>query len=438
MAVREISLGLIGFGTIGTGVIKLLQDNGELIKTRLGARLVIKMVGDLDLHTPRLVALEPSLLTTDAQSIINDPAIDIIVELMGGYEPARSFILAALQNKKHVVTANKALLATHGNEIFSVAEQQGVNIGYEASVGGTIPIIKTLKESLVANRIRSIIGIVNGTANFVLTKMTDEGKAFDVVLSEAQSLGFAEANPTYDIEGIDAAHKLTIMLSLAYGKKVDLEDIYREGISHITRQDIAFARELGYRIKLLAIARENGGVVEARLHPAMIPFDHLLANVGANFNAFHIDGDASGPIFLYGQGAGMLPTASAVVSDIVDIAREIMKGVSCLKPARAYPEQESESIVLLPMDEICTNYYFRFAAIDRPGVLSQISGILGNRNIGIAAVIQKGRRQSGAVPLVITTHKAREKDVQEALVEIDKLDVVLDKTMVIRIEDNNL
>lgn len=438
MAVREISLGLIGFGTIGTGVIKLLQDNGELIKARLGARLVIKMVGDLDLHTPRLVALEPSLLTTDAQSIINDPAVDIIVELMGGYEPARSFILAALQNKKHVVTANKALLATHGNEIFSVAEQQGVNIGYEASVGGTIPIIKTLKESLVANRIRSIIGIVNGTANFVLTKMTDEGKAFDVVLSEAQSLGFAEANPTYDIEGIDAAHKLTIMLSLAYGKKVDLEDIYREGISHITRQDIEFARELGYRIKLLAIARENGGVVEARLHPTMIPFDHLLANVGANFNAFHIDGDASGPIFLYGQGAGMLPTASAVVSDIVDIAREIMKGVSCLKPARAYPEQESESIVLLPMDEICTNYYFRFAAIDRPGVLSQISGILGNRNIGIAAVIQKGRRQSGAVPLVITTHKAREKDVQEALVEIDKLDVVLDKTMVIRIEDNNL
>ena len=438
MAVREISLGLIGFGTIGTGVIKLLQDNGELIKARLGARLVIKMVGDLDLHTPRLVALEPSLLTTDAQSIINDPAIDIIVELMGGYEPARSFILAALQNKKHVVTANKARLATHGNEIFSVAERQGVNIGYEASVGGTIPIIKTLKESLVANRIRSIIGIVNGTANFVLTKMTDEGKAFDVVLSEAQSLGFAEANPTYDIEGIDAAHKLTIMLSLAYGKKVDLEDIYREGISHITRQDIEFARELGYRIKLLAIARENGGVVEARLHPAMIPFDHLLANVGANFNAFHIDGDASGPIFLYGQGAGMLPTASAVVSDIVDIAREIMKGVSCLKPARAYPEQESESIVLLPMDEICTNYYFRFAAIDRPGVLSQISGILGNRNIGIAAVIQKGRRQSGAVPLVITTHKAREKDVQEALVEIDKLDVVLDKTMVIRIEDNNL
>ena len=438
MAVREISLGLIGFGTIGTGVIKLLQDNGELIKARLGARLVIKMVGDLDLHTPRLVALEPSLLTTDAQSIINDPAIDIIVELMGGYEPARSFILAALQNKKHVVTANKALLATHGNEIFSVAEQQGVNIGYEASVGGTIPIIKTLKESLVANRIRSIIGIVNGTANFVLTKMTDEGKAFDVVLSEAQSLGFAEANPTYDIEGIDAAHKLTIMLSLAYGKKVDLEDIYREGISHITRQDIEFARELGYRIKLLAIARENGGVVEARLHPTMIPFDHLLANVGANFNAFHIDGDASGPIFLYGQGAGMLPTASAVVSDIVDIAREIMKGVSCLKPARAYPEQESESIVLLPMDEICTNYYFRFAAIDRPGVLSQISGILGNRNIGIAAVIQKGRRQSGAVPLVITTHRAREKDVREALVEIDKLDVVLDKTMVIRIEDNNL
>jgi homoserine dehydrogenase len=433
---EEISLGLIGFGTIGSGVIKLLRDNAELLQDRLGAKLVIKKIADLDLHTPRVVSVDPNLLTSDARSILNDPGIDIIIELMGGYEPARTFILEAMHNKKHVVTANKALLATYGNEIFSEAEREGVNIGFEASVGGTIPVIKTLKESLVANNIKSFLGIVNGTANFILSKMTDEGKAFDIVLSEAQSLGFAEADPTYDIEGIDAAHKLAIILALAYGKKVNLEDIFREGISQISRQDIDFARELGYRIKLLAIAREEGGVVEARLHPTMIPCDHQLASVNANFNAFYIVGDASGPIFLSGQGAGMMPTASAVVSDLVDTAREMMKGISCLKPARSHREAETEDIKLMPMEDICTNYYFRFSAVDQPGVLSKISGILGKKNISIAAVIQKGRRQSGAVPVVITTYKAREKDVQDALLEIDQLEIVLDKTMVIRIEDD--
>lgn len=435
---KEISLGLIGFGTIGTGVVKLLQVNGELIKERLGAKLVLKRIADLDIETPRNVPIDKAILTTDVRSILANPGIDIVIELMGGYEPARSFILEAMHNKKHVVTANKALLATYGNEIFKAAEEKRVNIGFEASVGGVIPIIKTLKESLVANRIKSVLGIMNGTANFILTKMTDEGKTFDVVLREAQSLGFAEANPTYDIEGVDTAHKLAITLSLAYGKKVDLDDIYREGISQISLQDIDFAKELGYRIKLLAIARENKGVVEARIHPAMIPLDHLLANVNANFNAFHILGDASGPIFLYGQGAGMMPTASAVVSDLVDISRELLLGISCLKPARAHREEGGENISLLPMDEIYTNYYLRFSAVDQPGVLSKISGILGEKNISIAAVIQKGRRQSGAVPVVITTYKAREKDVQDALFEIDKLEVVLDKTVIIRVEDDKL
>ena len=435
---KEISLGLIGFGTIGTGVVKLLQDNDELIKERLGAKLVLKRIADLDIETPRNVPIDMAILTTDAGAILANPGIDIVIELMGGYEPARSFILEAMRNKKHVVTANKALLAVYGNEIFKAAEKERVNIGFEASVGGAIPIIKTLKESLVANRIKSVLGIMNGTANFILTKMTDEGKAFDVVLREAQSLGFAEANPAYDIEGVDTAHKLAITLSLAYGKKVDLDDIYREGISQISQQDIDFAKELGYRIKLLAIARENKGVVEARIHPAMIPLDHLLASVNANFNAFHIMGDASGPIFLYGQGAGMMPTASAVVSDIVDISRELLQGISCLRPARSHREEGGGNISLLPMDEIYTNYYLRFSAVDRPGVLSKISGILGEKNISIAAVIQKGRRQSGAVPVVITTYKAREKDVQDALCEIDKLEAVLDKTVIIRIEDDKL
>ena len=435
---KEISLGLIGFGTIGTGVVKLLQDNDELIKERLGAKLVLRRIADLDIETPRNVPIDMAILTTDAGAILANPGIDIVIELMGGYEPARSFILEAMRNKKHVVTANKALLAVYGNEIFKAAEKERVNIGFEASVGGAIPIIKTLKESLVANRIKSVLGIMNGTANFILTKMTDEGKAFDVVLREAQSLGFAEANPAYDIEGVDTAHKLAITLSLAYGKKVDLDDIYREGISQISQQDIDFAKELGYRIKLLAIARENKGVVEARIHPAMIPLDHLLASVNANFNAFHIMGDASGPIFLYGQGAGMMPTASAVVSDIVDISRELLQGISCLKPARSHREEGGGNISLLPMDEIYTNYYLRFSAVDRPGVLSKISGILGEKNISIAAVIQKGRRQSGAVPVVITTYKAREKDVQDALYEIDKLEVVLDKTVIIRVEDDKL
>jgi homoserine dehydrogenase len=433
---KKIFLGLIGFGTIGSGVVKLLQQSGELIEKRLGAKLVLKKIADLDIVTPRVVPVKKDLLTTDAKVILNDPDIHIIIELMGGYEPARSFILAAMRKKKHVVTANKALLATYGNEIFQAAERNRVDIGFEASVGGTIPVIKTLKESLVANRIKSIFGIMNGTSNYILTKMTDEGKAFDVVLKEAQALGFAEADPTFDIEGVDAAHKLAITLSLAYGKKVNLNDLYCEGISGISQQDIEFAKELGYRIKLLAIAISHEKAVEARLHPTMIPFDHLLASVNGNFNAFHITGDAAGSVFLYGQGAGMMPTASAVMSDIVDISRQLLKGVSGCVPSRSLREKIIEDIHLMPFDDIETNYYFRFSAVDQPGVLSKISGILGKYNISIASVIQKGRKQGGgAVSVVMTTHKAREKDVQKALHEIDRLAIVQGKTILIRIED---
>ena len=435
---KEIKIGLIGLGTIGTGVVKLLQASDILLEKRLGTRLVLKKIADIDITTPRSVSVDKDLLTLDAGDILRDPEIAIVIELIGGYEPARSFILDAIRNKKHVVTANKALLARHGNEIFRAAGEEGVNIGFEASVGGAVPIIKTLRECLVANRIKSILGIMNGTSNYILSKMTDEGKAFDVVLREAQDLGFAEADPTFDIEGIDTAHKLAITLTITSGKRVNIDHLYHEGISGIGQQDIEFAKELGYRIKLLAIARQREDVVEARIHPTMIPFDHLLANVNGNFNAFHIVGDAADSIFLYGQGSGMMPTASAVVSDLADITRDMLKGVSGRVPARSFPEGTNDDIMLMPVDDIITNYYFRFSAVDRPGVLSRISGVLGEKNISIAVVIQKGRKRCGAVPIVMTTHRARERDVKEALREIDRLDIVLGKTVLIRIEDERL
>ena len=434
---KNIYAGLIGFGNIGTGVVRLLDMNRGLIEDRLGASIVLKKIADIDIETPRDAAVDKSILTADAADILKDPEISIVIELVGGYQPALSFMLEAIKAKKHVVTANKALLATYGDEVFRAAEREDVDIGFEASVGGTIPVIKALKECLVANRIKSVLGIMNGTSNYILTKMSDEGQAFAEVLKEAQRLGFAEADPTFDIEGIDTAHKLAIVLSLSYGKKVEIDSICREGISGIAQKDIEFAKELGYKIKLLAIARERGEEVEARIHPTMIPFNHLLANVNGNFNAFHFVGDASDSVFLYGQGSGMMPTASAVVSDLIDIARNILKGISRRVPARARSEETIEDIRLMPMEEIVTKYYFRFSAVDRPGVLSNISGVLGANDISIAAVIQKGRRLDGAVPIVMTTHESREKNVRKALKEIDRLDVVRDKTVLIRIEDEN-
>jgi len=432
---KNINIGLIGLGNIGTGVVKLLEQNEELIVKKLGAKLNLCKIADLDITTPRSVKINKNILTTNPREIIHDKNIPLVIELMGGYEPARTFLLEAIAQGKHIVTANKALLATHGNEIFKAAQKKGVDIGFEASVGGTIPIIKTLKESLVANKINSIFGIMNGTSNFILTKMTDEGKMFEVVLKEAQQLGFAEANPTFDIEGIDTAHKLAITLALAYGKKVNIDDIYREGITSISQEDITFAKELGYRIKLLAIAILRDGLVESRIHPTMIPFEHLLANVNQNYNAFHLVGNASGSVFLYGQGSGMMPTASAVLSDVVDIARNLLKNISGRVPMRSINESAMEEINLLPMDEIETKYYFRFSAVDRPGVLSKISGILGENNISIATVIQKARKEDSAVPVVMTTYKAKEKNVRKALKKIDKLEIMLDKTILVRIED---
>ena len=436
---KDIFIGLIGFGTIGTGVIKLLRENEELIRKRLGTRLVIKKIADVDIETQRPVPVEKEILTTDVNEILTNPEISIVVELVGGYTHAKTFVLEAIRNGKHVVTANKALIATYGNEIFDAADEEKVNIGFEASVGGTIPIIKTLKESLAGNNIESVFGIMNGTCNYILTRMTKDGKDFASALKDAQDLGFAEADPTFDIEAIDTAHKLAIILSLSYGKRVVLDDIYREGISEISQQDIEFAEELGYTIKLLAIAIRRGNIIEARVHPTMIPFDHILASVNGNFNAFHLIGDASDSVFLHGQGAGMMPTASAVVGDMIDISRDIMAGIWRRVPLRSYKKDQIEDINLRGMDDVSTNYYFRFSAVDRPGVLSAISGILGSYNISISSVIQKERKlDRDAVPVVITTYKAREKDVQMALEEIDKLDVVFGKTTLIRIEDDEL
>ena len=439
---KDISIGLIGFGTIGSGVVKLLQDNEELIRKRLGARLVIKKIADIDIETPRLVEVDREILTTDVQEVLNDPEISIVVELVGGYTHAKTIVLDAIRSGKHLVTANKALIATFGNEIFDAADNEKINIGFGASVGGTIPIIKTLKESLAGNNIDSVFGIMNGTCNYILTRMTSEGKDFESVLKEAQELGFAEADPTFDIEAVDTAHKLAITLSLSYGKRVALDDIYREGISKTSPLDIEFAGELGYTIKLLAIAIRRGDVIEARIHPTMIPFDHILASVNGNFNAFHLMGDASGSVFLYGQGAGMMPTASAVVGDLIDISRDIMVGTWRRVPLRSYKKDQIEDIDLLPMDDVMTNYYFRFSAVDRPGVLSQISGILGKHDISLSSVIQKEKTfdKDKGVPIVVTTYKAREKNVRMALEEIDNTleDVVFGKTTLIRIEDESL
>jgi len=432
---KKIRIGLLGFGTVGSGTAKILLDNQDVIESRLGAGLELKWIADLDVKTDRGVSVDKRILTTDAHMVIDDPAVDIVVELIGGYDPAKSFILRAIEKGKHVVTANKALLAAHGDEIFSAASRQGVEVGFEASVGGGIPLIRSIKEGLVANRIEGLFGILNGTANYILTKMTDEGSPFADVLKEAQALGYAEADPTFDVEGIDAAHKLTILLSIAYGVPIDFKAVSTEGISRITPLDIRFMKEFGYRIKLLAISKDDGEAIEARVHPTLIPEDSLLANVNEAYNALYLKGDAVGNIMLYGPGAGMMPTGSAVVSDLVDVARNALKGAIGRVPMVGYQPGSVKPRRIKAIEELDTQYYFRFSADDRPGVLSKISGILGKHDISIKSVHQKGRDVMGAVPIVMITHEARESSVKSALAEIDRLAVVRDKTVLIRIED---
>ena len=435
---KEIQVGLIGLGTVGCGLAKVLEDNRDMLAERLGIPLRLKKVVDIDLERPRPVTLSSEVLSTQVEDILGDEAIKIVVELIGGMEPAKTFLLQAMKRGKHVVTANKALLAVHGSELFAAAHENRVSIAFEAAVGGGIPLVRALREGLVANRIGHIYGILNGTANYILTRMAREGSPFAEALSDAQAQGIAEADPTLDVEGVDAAHKIAVLSSLAYCCEVDFDQIHIEGISQIDPSDIQLAKDFGYQIKLLAISRSDGERIEVRVHPTMIPQEHMLAKVEGAYNAIHISGDAVGEVMLYGLGAGMMPTGSAVASDLVDLGRDLMAGSAVRIPPLAY---EGEAVVhreIKPMDELLTNYYFRFSAKDQPGVLSKISGILGSNDISIASVIQKGRQVKGSVPVVMMTHEAKERDVQLALAEIDQLQVVTAPTRLIRVENQGV
>jgi homoserine dehydrogenase len=431
----QINVGIIGFGTVGAGTVELLLKNAETIAARVGAPIVIRKIADLDIESDRGVAVEPGLLTTDAMDVIDDPAVDMVVELVGGLDKAREFMLMAMEKGKHVVTANKALLAEYGRDIYASARRLGVHLGFEASVGGGIPILGALAGGLAANRIQTMVGILNGTSNYILTRMTREGLAYEKAVEEAVRLGFAEDPPTLDVNGTDAAHKLAILLSVASGVPMDFRTLYREGIEGLSPDDIQFAGDFGYQIKLLAIARLGNGWIEARVHPAMIPKDHILANVNEAYNAIYLEGDFVGPNLFYGLGAGRRPTGSAVVSDIMEVSRKILQGVNGWEHWLGQGDSFSHEIMVRPIDQLQSIYYFRFSALDNPGVLSKISGILGDNEISVSSVIQKGRKTRGAVPVVMITHEALERNVVKAISLIDKLDIVTDATVIIRVEE---
>ncbi len=432
---QTIKVGLLGFGTIGTGVVRVFQQNREILASRLGADIELVRIADLDTTTDRGVKLPAGLLSDDAQALLNDPEIHVVIELIGGYEPARTFVLQAIRNGKHIVTANKALLALHGDEIFQAADEAGVNVMFEAAVGGGIPVISAIKENLGANDFSAIYGILNGTCNYILTQMEDAGDDFADVLADAQKQGYAEADPTFDVEGIDTAHKLALLISLCFGTRVDFDKIYTEGISKVTALDIEYAQDFGYKLKLLAIGKHEGDQVEARVHPTMIPEDYPLAAIGGVFNSIRLVGDFSGPVMLSGYGAGMDATASAVMGDVLAIARDLRADIGTRSPALGCPQDQLENYRIKPMNQLVSSYYMRCTVKDQPGVLSQISGVLGRHNISIESMVQPHRHEVGAVPIVFVTHEAQESDVAAALAEIDNLDVIQEATLLIRIEN---
>ena len=433
---KPIQVGLFGIGTVGSGTFNVLARNREEIVRRAGRDIVISMVADLDTARAERIVKGRATVTANADDILDNPEIDIVIELIGGYTFARELVLKAIRAGKHVVTANKALLATHGNEIFAAAREKGVVVAFEAAVAGGIPIIKALREGLTANRIEWIAGIINGTSNFILSEMRDRGLAFDDVLREAQKLGYAEADPTFDIEGVDAAHKLTIMSAIAFGVPMQFGAAHVEGITKLTRDDIRYAEELGYRIKLLGITRRTPAGIELRVHPTLIPTRRLIANVEGVMNAVLVKGDAVGATMYYGAGAGSEPTASAVIADLVDVTRAHTADPEHRVPHLAFQPDQLAGTPILPIGEVETSYYLRMRVKDQPGVLADITRILADHNISIDAMVQKepgeGQEQ---VDIIMLTHLAVEKRVDAAILRIEALPVLVGRVARIRLEE---
>jgi len=433
---KPINVGLLGIGTVGGGTFTVLQRNAEEITRRAGRPIRITMVADKNVELAKQVTGGACRVTDDAFAVVSDPEVDIVIELIGGYGVAKELVLKAIANGKHVVTANKALLATHGNEIFKAAQDKGVMVAFEAAVAGGIPIIKAVREGLTANRIEWIAGIINGTTNFILSEMRDKGLSFDTVLKEAQRLGYAEADPTFDIEGVDAAHKITILASLAFGIPMQFDKAYIEGISKLDAIDIKYAEQLGYRIKLLGITKRTPEGVELRVHPTLIPTKRLIANVEGAMNAVLVQGDAVGATLYYGKGAGAEPTASAVIADLVDVTRMHTADPQNRVPHLAFQPDAMSDLKILSMDEVITSYYLRLRVLDKPGVLADITRILADEQISIDAVIQKEPGEGeDQTDLIMLTHQTREKRINAAIVKMEALSVVAGKVTKLRLEE---
>ncbi|MEE8207897.1 MAG: homoserine dehydrogenase [Nitrosomonadaceae bacterium] len=433
---KPINVGLLGIGTVGGGTFAVLKRNQEEIARRAGRGIVITIIADREVDKARKIAGDETLITSDANDVVTHPDVNIVIELIGGNVIAKELILKAIENGKHVVTANKALLALHGTEIFAAAQRRGVMVAFEAAVAGGIPIIKALREGLTANRIEWIAGIINGTSNFILSEMRDKGLDFDTVLKQAQKLGYAEVDPTFDIEGIDAAHKITIMAAISFGIPMQFDKVYTEGITKLTGEDIRYAEELGYRIKLLGITKRNTKGIELRVHPTLIPSQRLIANVEGVMNAIVVKGDAVGPTLYYGAGAGAEPTASSVVADLVDVTRMHTADPKHRVPHLAFQPDLLSNIPILSIEDVETSYYLRLRAMDKPGVLADITRILAGLDISIDAMVQKEPNEGeDQVDIIMLTHLAVEKNINSAIIKIEKLPAVMGNVTRIRLED---